>query len=122
MNNYSLLYSVPKYVFVTSDNLTCNTKTLNYRNNYMVNISCDIPCIVETLYSCIKYDTKEDWLTYGESSGIQCFNNEKNIQGTYNLIKDYYYPDTSKAVYGDYYVVAAHFADGTTQITEVKQK
>lgn len=75
-------------------------------------IFCDAPCYIHTLYSAKNLQNDKDaWASFAFE--VQSEYTEENMT---------YSEDTSKIPAGSYYTTVVHFADGTSIMTDVKQK
>lgn len=91
---------------------SCRLKDL-YPGQSGINILADKPCFAHTMY-CPRNlgDSPADWLIGGLETGLVM----EDSSFTYS------YDNTSKVPAGYYYTTVVHFADGTTLMTDVKQK
>ena len=96
----------------TDNPLVCDLKDF-YIGHAGINILADQPCFAHTLY-CPRNLGKipETWLFGGLETGLVM----KQKSFTYS------YDNTSGVPDGYYYTTIIHFADGTTLMTDVKQK
>ncbi len=106
-------YYPPIYIYPKGfrNEINCNLKNLIDYNG-IITVLCDQPALVHTLFSVNDYGSDiNKWELYGGAI------NQKMISGSTN-----YDPDALCINQGDYYVVVAHFADGTSAISNVYQK
>ena len=103
------LYFYPKYY---TDNLICSVKNF-FEINGIVTLSSDQPAYIHTVFSPYNYGSDiERWEALGGSV------NEQVIDAS----SISYSSDSITINEGEYYVVIAHFADGTSAIGKVHQK
>ena len=77
------------------------------------NILADNPCFAHTVYSSRDLGTNADeWINLGLDTGV--------VMG--NASFTYSYSNTDGVPSGNYYVIIAHFADGSTVMSDVMVK
>lgn len=102
-------FTVPYYFYSgTGSKVTCNKKTLAQITDTAYTVSSDQPYLVQTLYNTVNYGNDKDlWELFSTKTGLEQFSG-------YQI----YAVDTSDLLDGDYYVVKAYYADGTTKMSE----
>ena len=111
---YKPLYFYAPYEIAknTTSPIVCDLKDL-YIGQSGINILADKPCFAHTMYCPQNLgNTPADWLEGGFETGLVM----KSGSFTYANTK------TSGVPKGYYYTTVVHFADGTTLMTDVKQK
>lgn len=119
-------FFLPKYVYQkdTDDELECVNKNI-ISSQKSFQIYYDNPMFVHTM--CCPEELDEDnpalWEARGYEVSIEtksdCYNYKKTEKGTASKTFTYI-PDLSKVEKGWKYVVIAHFADGTTIMSDIK--
>ena len=108
------IYFYPPYLIAKKNNTSFDCALKDYYIGHAgINILADQPCFAHTLY-CPRDlgDTAEAWLNGGLETGLVM----KQKSFTYS------YDNTAGVPDGYYYTTIIHFADGTTLMTDVKQK
>lgn len=104
------MYMTPKYIYTGDTSVSIKKMDQISDNCYIA--KSDNPYIVETFVSSIGYgDSIEDWVARAEP---------KNPKVLRDL--DYYTVNNNDIPNGYYYTVIVHFPDGTSLMSEVKQK
>ena len=107
-------YFYPEYVRrqTTSSPIICNLKDI-LMGQTGANILADNPCFAHTVYSSRDLGTNADeWINLGLDTGV--------VMG--NASFTYSYSNTDGVPSGIYYVIIAHFADGSTVMSDVMVK
>ena len=136
-NDFEIVQSQPIYVYSdylrykgTANEIVCNNKNwIEGGNGYQ--IFCDAPVFIHTMYcsrnlntvlEAEKYVTPtteqyiREWESRAQESGIYTYTGNANTSFTYSN-------DNLKDIpSGNYYTTIVHFADGTTLMSDVKQK
>ena len=113
-DNYS--YYEPEYAYIGTK-YTCNNKNIMDLQNGL-QVFCDLSTFIHTMYSPVKLtetNTVSDigvWESKGMETGIKI----KSANFTYGS------ENLSEIPTGWYYTTVVHFMDGTTLMSEVKQK
>ncbi len=107
---YSDVYYFYPPAYFTGSSVVCNIKDYIIGNRG-ITIFVDKPCLVHTLYSSINWEEElQTWLNMGIEAKIQ----SKNTTFTYE--------EPGNIPAGKYYTTIIHYADGTVEMTPVKQK
>ena len=114
-------YSIPKYYYLNAMNSTNSSWIAEKSSSSNIQVSSDAPVLVQTIvsprsYSVCKDWTKEEWLFFKPIIGEQVFNLNSS-----NTTADYTIP-LNEIKSGECYVVIAHFADGTSIMSDVMIK
>lgn len=114
-------YSIPKYYYLNATNSTNSSCIAEKSSSSNIQVSSDAPVLVQTIisprsYSVCKNWTKDEWLFYKPIIGEQVFNLNSS-----NTTADYTIP-LNEIKSGECYVVIAHFADGTSAMSDVMVK
>ncbi len=132
--NYFLRFlnknSIPKYYYGTT-NYNSGTQTHNKSNDSLayigsssqLQISSNDPVLVQTIispcsYSICKDWTKDEWLFYTKIIGEEVF----KFKPSNNYTSAYYTIPLDEIKSNECYVVVAHFADGSSIMSEVMVK
>lgn len=120
-NRFNRFYnslSIPLYYYIGNDS---NTGKYDYvhpinASTSAVEISSDAPVLVQTIVSPCSYQicknwTKEEWLTFNKTVGDKVIVKTERFKETYEI-------PLNEIKKGECYVVIAHFADGTSAITD----
>lgn len=118
ISNPEIVSSCPNYVYlpykVNPENYPCLNKNILDCGKNGFQIFCDAPCLVHTLYSSNNLG-EEPKLWYSRGTEVKNAIKQESENFTYEVpLTDI--PENS------YYVIVAHYADGTTKMSEVKQK
>lgn len=108
-------YSYPVYFY--SGNETCNMKDVIDGLNG-AQIYCDKPCLVMTYWSSENYGYEiQDWEAFGVQSNIMYISAKNSQTNEYEETVKYYTINYDEIPMGKYFVVIAHFADGSALMT-----
>ncbi len=136
-NDFEIVQSQPIYVYAdylrykgTTNEIVCNNKNwIEGGNGYQ--IFCDAPVFVHTMFcsrnlnsvlEAEKYGTPtteqyiREWESRAQETGIYTHTGNSNTSFTYGN------NNTADIPAGYYYTTIVHFADGTSLMSEVKQK
>lgn len=106
--------TAPSYIYVTDSSESLEDDEKNFiSGEYAVEIRCSKPTLVEFISSPIDLgDSIDRWCQFGTAVDIQRYDSLP----TSTLLK------SQKLIKGEYYVVVAHFADGSQNISKVYEK
>ena len=111
---YKYMYADPIYFYPDYyiSNLECDLKNIS-AGLFGYDISADQPCFAHTMYYPYNLgNAAEVWINRGQETGVVM--KKKSFT--------YFYDNTNGVPSGYYYTTVVHFADGTTLMTDVKQK
>ena len=117
------------YLYLGEFNSNCSTKNcIEGLNGYLV--YSDKPVLAHTMFSKEKltssiYDEDASliWENEAADTGIQLINNTEYNPDSPTVMTGYYNNDNLKVIPKDYYYTTVfHFADGTTIMSDIKQK
>lgn len=112
-------YSAPVYFYTGSAETTdCELKDLNDGTNG-AQIYCDRPCLVMTYWSSENYEYDiNKWEAYGVKGNPMFISSKNPVTGEFEDTLKYYTVDEEEIPHGQFFVIIAHFADGTSLMTK----
>lgn len=112
-------YTKPVYFYTGAGSDTvCELKDLMDGING-AQIYCDRPCLVMTYWSSENYEYSiSDWETFGVQSNPMFISAKNSATGNFEDTLKYYTIDYTQIPRGKFYVIVAHFADGTVLMSK----
>ncbi len=110
-------FSAPVYKFFSESEIECFSKAIIETNSKTVILN-DKPAFVHLVSACADYGNDvARWERFGDFYDEAVI--DPNVTGQ---VLNTYEPDLSKVPQGEYYVIIAWFADGTSDISSVRMK
>lgn len=112
-------YSSPVYFYTGSEEDTsCELKELNDGTNG-AQVYCDRPCLVMTYWSSENYGNDIcKWEAYGVHENPMFISSTNSETGLFEDTLKYYTVDSKAIPQGQFFVIIAHFADGTSLMSK----
>lgn len=112
-------YTYPVYFYTgLGDDVVCELKDVIDESNG-AQIYCDRPCLVMTYWSSENYEYSiEKWETYGVQCNPEYISAKNPYTQEYEDTFKFYKLNKEEIPMGKYYVIIAHFADGTAIISK----